>query len=114
MDTVNQPPVEREPVQRLFDHIYLSADETFWSLSPRQRSKEALRRICTLSRSLPLRMRVDLAANPHVNGAGYGTAAAFALIENVDAFLVDFHAQYPDHPNPAGLFDPLHRMERWP
>jgi hypothetical protein len=39
---------------------------------------------------------------------------ARATDADIDAFVAGYHSDYPLHPFPAGLFNPLHRMQRWP
>jgi hypothetical protein len=55
-------PPEPQPLARVFDHLYLSADESFWQLAPAERSKEALRRVFAVAKScLPPRLPLDFA-----------------------------------------------------
>jgi hypothetical protein len=109
------PEPEPTPLARAFDHIYLSADESFWRLPPLARSKETMRRAFVLSRCFRM-PRLNAATHPHVQPGEYVTMAAFASASDaeIDACLADFHARYPDHPYPAALLDPAGRMGRWP
>jgi hypothetical protein len=111
-----EPEPEPTPLARVFDHIYLTAEDSLWALPPLARSKEVLRRVALLSRSIPRPPRFDLAAHPRMHGAEYGTLAVLATVTDaeIDTFLADFHAQYAEHPYPASLFDPAGRVRRWP
>jgi hypothetical protein len=110
------PEPEPHPLARAFSHVYLSADEKYWSLPPRARSLETLRRLFAVSRSFRMPRRLHITTHPHVNPTEYVRMAALAGTSDadVDAFLADFHARHSDHPYAAALFDPLGRHERWP
>jgi hypothetical protein len=110
------PEPEPSPLARVFDHVYLTAGESFWRLSDRARSKETLRRAFALSRSYRAPVQVDIAAYPLVCWPQYATLEVFgaASAADIEVFLSDFHARHEAHPYPAGLLDPAGRMQRWP
>ena len=106
---------EPQPMRRAFDHVYL-ADASLWDLPSRQRSKEVLRRVALLARSFRLPARLSIVTHSHACPTEYVRMAALAGASDadIDAFLVDYHAQHAQHPYPAALFDPAGRTGRWP
>jgi hypothetical protein len=109
-----EPEPEPSPMARAFDHVYLRAGDDFWGLSSRARSHVALRELFHVARSF--RPPVQPLDFDRVDANQYATLSVFGAATDVDleVFLTDYHAQYPDHPYPAALLDPAGRTERWP
>jgi hypothetical protein len=97
-------------LRQIFDRIYMSSPAAFWRLSSLARSRETLRQAFVLSRGVAMPARL----HPTVPAGEYLTLAAMAHVTDVEAVIADLHAQFAWHPYPASLFDPMHRMERWP
>jgi hypothetical protein len=115
----NPPKPEPQPMARLFDHIYLTAEPGFWRLSDLARSKETMLRAFDRARSFRAPSPLTVAsffelppacATDYIRIARMATATA-AEVEMAIDYL---HTQNPGHCYPAALIDPMHRTGRWP
>jgi hypothetical protein len=105
-------------MHRIFDWVYLTMPKSIWSLPPRQRSKEVLRRVFAASKSftMPSKGLDYMATDPELHGLEYANLAAMAnaVAADVDAVIEQFHRTHADLAYPAMALDPARRMERWP
>jgi hypothetical protein len=110
---------EPSPMARLFDSIYWGKDPSFWRHLTRAKSKDVMLEAFARARSFKAPKPFTVAsfhALPPAVATDYIRIARMAACtdDEVELAIAYLHSQNPEHPFPAALIDPRHRMERWP
>jgi hypothetical protein len=109
------PPPDPAPLTRLISDLYLTLGDDFWCMAPRACSLEVMRRV--FARAYRPRQGWEAyARDPAVHLEQYQMLDTLAQIppEEADDIVKGWHVHWRRHPYPMALFDPLHRMGRWP
>jgi hypothetical protein len=111
-----RPQAEPSPLARLFDGIYWDKDPSFWRhLTRANVMREAFARSKSFRAPTPLTV-ASFSMLPPAAATDYIRIArmASATDDEVEPAIAYLHSQNPEHPFPAALIDPRHRMGRWP
>ena len=102
-------------LRAVFNWAYVTRPAWVWDLPPRQQSDEILRAVCRVCRSyqMPCRGLDWMALDPKLHHAELMTIAALGAVDEED-LIATINADTPDHPFPAGDFDPDGRTGRPP